>query len=179
MLKTKILLTSLVVLLLCGTAFAQDEKEFAPTSAEAKMLGETIEELNRANSDIVDFENQVKLEELKLKLDKIKKEREEILTGGKKTTTGDAITGVGMAPAKPTPDGELPLIGALYGISGKLVAELIFEDGNVFKAKSGDLLPEGFKVKSVTENNVVLTRNGKSFVLKFAAPSEEENEDAG
>lgn len=72
----------------------------------------------------------------------------------------------------------LPVVTGVYGRDRDLYASFLYSNGMDWQAKSGMTAPGGYLVKSVTQDRVVLTRNGRSYVLGFStiAPAEPVND---
>jgi type IV pilus biogenesis protein PilP len=64
---------------------------------------------------------------------------------------------------------SLPVVKLVYGSSGALRATLLYSNGIEVDAAAGQELPGGLKVVTVSLDNVVLSRSGKTFPLGFSA----------
>lgn len=68
----------------------------------------------------------------------------------------------------------LPVVTGVYGRDRDLYASFLYSNGMDWQAKAGMTAPGGYLVKSITQDRVVLTREGRSYVLGFStiAPAE-------
>jgi type IV pilus biogenesis protein PilP len=73
----------------------------------------------------------------------------------------------------------LPVVSGVYGRDRDLYASFIYSNGMDWQAKAGMTAPGGYTVTSITQDRVVLTRGGRSYVLGFSsmAPVEPEKSD--
>ena len=60
-----------------------------------------------------------------------------------------------------------PLVASIHGSAGALRAVVLVPYAGQFTVRSGSQLPEGMRVVSVTDNGVVVVKDGKRFPLAF------------
>jgi len=59
----------------------------------------------------------------------------------------------------------LPVLLGVYGSNGRLQASLRMHGGVTVEASSGDSIPEGFMVKSISVSKVLVIKNGKTYSI--------------
>ena len=65
--------------------------------------------------------------------------------------------------------GDEPVVRSVYGVGGQLVASFLYANGVSVERRVGDTLPGGFKVVTITIENVELSKGGKVFPVGFSA----------
>ena len=63
----------------------------------------------------------------------------------------------------------VPTVRSVQGVGGELSAILVYAGGAQATARAGEDIPGGYRVKSISVDRVVLTRNGQDLRLGFSA----------
>ncbi|MGN3708690.1 type IV pilus biogenesis protein PilP [Achromobacter xylosoxidans] len=63
----------------------------------------------------------------------------------------------------------VPTVRSVQGVGAQLSAVLVYVGGAQATARAGEDVPGGYRVKSVSVDRVVLTRNGQDLRLGFSA----------
>lgn len=63
----------------------------------------------------------------------------------------------------------VPTVRSVQGVGAQLAAVLVYVGGAQATARAGEDVPGGYRVKSVSVDRVVLTRNGQDLRLGFSA----------
>ncbi len=63
---------------------------------------------------------------------------------------------------------QLPVVQAVYGAGNERYATLLYNSGMTLDAKTGDLIPGGFTVISISVDQILLSKGKQRAVLGFA-----------
>lgn len=111
--------------------------------AQAQSAGRTVGDLDHVNQETLWFEAQKKLAKAK-----------QDLSDGTRVEDRSAE--------------GMPSVQGVQGVGNQLRAKFIYPSGAVTIAKSGDTIPGGFRINSVSIERVVLAKDGSTHVLSFS-----------
>lgn len=136
---------------------------------------DTYAKLNDLDQQIVLAKKQnelesVKLDNLAIKIEQNKRIKElappppPVVVAQPEVSTKKEVKKEKEIPIFPMPGGN-PTVKSTYTANGKWEAELVLTGGTKAIVRSGDMLSDGYRVKSVGLSGVILEKNGKTEVL--------------